>query len=133
MKRLRKVLCVSAAIIMVLASCVYASLVAMSDGEETKEDYMGTYTNQKAWKDIQEFLPAQLHYTDSYQPTEETWEWRGNKVHLDTFRNPDAQAKIICFHGVGTNGRQISMIFSGPMAREGFETITVDMPTYSEF
>ncbi len=91
---------------------------------------MATYTQQKAWKDVQAFLPAQLHFTDTWQPKEEIWNWKGNKVHLDTFRNPNAPAKIICFHGVGTNGRQISMIFSGPMAREGFETITVDMPTY---
>ena len=130
MKKLRKTLCIFAAILLAFTGCVYASLIAMSDGEETKEDYMGTYTNQKAWRAIQEFLPVQLHYTDSYQPTEEIWEWKGNKVHLDTFRNPNAPAKIICFHGVGTNGRQISMIFSGPMAREGLETITVDMPTY---
>ena len=91
---------------------------------------MNTYNEQKAWKDIESFLPEQLHYTDTYKPTEEIWEWKGNKVHLDTFRNPNAPAKIICFHGVGTNGRQISMIFGGPLAREGFETITIDMPTY---
>ena len=91
---------------------------------------MATYKNQKAWKDIQAFLPVQLHYTENYYPTEEIWDWKGNKVHLDTFRNPEAPAKVICFHGVGTNGRQISMIIGGPLARDGFETITVDMPTY---
>ena len=91
---------------------------------------MTTYNTQSAWKEIQEFLPKQLHYTETYKPTEEVWEWKGNKVHLDTFRNPNAPAKIICFHGVGTNGRQISMILGGPLAREGFETITIDMPTY---
>ena len=70
MKKLRKTLCIFAAILLAFTGCVYASLIAMSDGEETKEDYMGTYTNQKAWRAIQEFLPVQLHYTDSYQPTE---------------------------------------------------------------
>lgn len=91
---------------------------------------MATYENQKAWKEIEAFLPAQLHYTKDYKPAEEIWDWKGNKVHLDTFRNPDAPAKVICFHGVGTNGRQISMILGGPLAKDGFETITVDMPTY---
>lgn len=91
---------------------------------------MAVYENQKAWKEIEAFLPAQLHYTEDYRPTEEIWEWKGNRVHLDTFRNPDAPAKVICFHGVGTNGRQISMILGGPLAKDGFETITVDMPTY---
>lgn len=91
---------------------------------------MATYTNQKAWKEIQGFLPVQLHFTKQYHPKEETWNWKGNKIHLDTFRNPNATAKIICFHGVGTNGRQISMIMGGPLSKCGFETITVDMPTY---
>ncbi len=91
---------------------------------------MATYTGQRAWKEIEGFLPEQLHYTETYKPTEEIWNWKGNKVHLDTFRNANAPAKIICFHGVGTNGRQISMIIGGPLARYGFETITVDMPTY---
>ena len=91
---------------------------------------MATYTGQRAWKEIEGFLPEQLHYTETYKPTEEIWNWKGNKVHLDTFRNANAPAKIICFHGVGTNGRQISMIIGGPLARDGFETITVDMPTY---
>ncbi len=131
MKILKRVLCIIFAAVLIGFGCLYAVLIAMTDNSETKEDdNMGTYTNQKAWKDIQTFLPEQLHFTEDYQPTEEVWDWKGNKVHLDTFRNPDAPAKIICFHGVGTNGRQIAMIFGGPLAREGFETITVDMPTY---
>ena len=131
MKILKRILCITVALLLIGFGGLYAVLIAMTDNSETKEvNYMGTYQNQQAWKDIQNFLPAQLHYTDTYQPTEEIWNWKGNKVHLDTFRNPNAPAKIICFHGVGTNGRQISMIFGGPLAREGFETITVDMPTY---
>lgn len=91
---------------------------------------MTTYDKQQAWRDVQSFLPNQYHYTDNYKPTEEQWNWRGNSVHLDTFRNPEAPAKIIQFHGVGTNGRQISMIVGGPLALDGYETIAVDMPTY---
>ncbi|WP_010623025.1 alpha/beta hydrolase [Paucilactobacillus suebicus] len=91
---------------------------------------MSTYENQQAWKDVESFLPEEYHYTNTYHPEEEHWNWRGNNVHLDTFRNPDAKAKIIMFHGVGTNGRQISMIIGGPLAKDGFETISVDMPTY---
>lgn len=91
---------------------------------------MSTYQNQKAWTDVQSFLPEKLHFTSSYHPVEEQWDWKGNRVHLDTFRNPKAKAKVIMFHGVGTNGRQISMILGGPLAKDGFETIIVDMPTY---
>ncbi|WP_254222164.1 hypothetical protein [Burkholderia multivorans] len=48
-------------------------------------------------------------------PTEEFWEWRGNKVHLDRYLNPNAPAKIILHHGVGTNGRQLNLIVGKPM------------------
>lgn len=54
-------------------------------------------------------------------------------MHLDTFHNPQAKAKIIMFHGVGTNGRQSSMIIGGPLALDGYEIITVDMPTHGVF
>ena len=63
---------------------------------------------------------------------EEWWDWKGNRVHLDTFRNPSAKAKVILLHGVGTNGRQMSMIIGGPLAKDGFEVIAIDMPLYGE-
>ncbi len=89
-----------------------------------------TYETQKAWSEIAAFLPGEYGYTADYKPAEEYWGWKGNSVHLDTFRNPQAKAKVICLHGVGTNGRQISMIVGGPLAKNGYETIAVDMPTY---
>ncbi|MDR1008624.1 MAG: alpha/beta hydrolase [Rickettsiales bacterium] len=88
------------------------------------------YSEQSAWKEIQKFLPEEYHFTQDYHPTEEWWEWRGNNVHLDCFRNPRAVAKVILLHGVGTNGRQMSMILGGPLAKSGFETVAIDMPTY---
>ena len=57
-----------------------------------------TYNNQKAWKEIEKILPLEYHFRGEDQPAEELWNWKGNKVHLDTFRNPDAEAKMICFH-----------------------------------
>lgn len=88
------------------------------------------YRKQEAWKEIQRILPEDYHFTDKFVPTEEWWEWKGHKVHLDCFRNPDAEVKIIMLHGVGTNGRQMSMILGGPLAKAGYETIAIDMPTY---
>lgn len=38
--------------------------------------------------------------------------------------------KIILFHGVGTNGRQMSMILGGTLAKNGYEVIAIDMPLY---
>lgn len=91
---------------------------------------MMSYKTQQAWKDIEAHLPEKFHFTKDYAPTEEWWNWNGHNVHLDTFRNPDAEVKIILLHGVGTNGRQLSLITGGPLAKKGYETIAIDMPTY---
>lgn len=88
------------------------------------------YSEQSTWRELQEFLPQKFHFTKNYHPTEEWWNWKGHKVHLDCFRNKDAKAKVILLHGVGTNGRQLSMIIGGPLSQDGFETIAIDMPTY---
>jgi len=89
-----------------------------------------SYTTQQDWKDIQAFLPKYLHFTTGYLPSEEWWEWEGHRIHLDAFRNPQALIKVILFHGVGTNGRQMSTILGGPLSKLGFECIASDMPGY---
>ncbi len=88
------------------------------------------YADQQAWRDIQAHLPEKLHFTSDYAPTEEWWPCQGHRVHLDRFRNPDAPVRVIQFHGVGTNGRQMSMICGGPLWKLGYETVAIDMPTY---
>jgi alpha-beta hydrolase superfamily lysophospholipase len=89
-----------------------------------------TYANQTVWRDMQQFLPPEFQWREGQQPEEEWWNWNGHRIHLDTYRNPQARVKVILFHGVGTNGRQMSMILGGPLARRGYETIAVDMPEY---
>lgn len=91
---------------------------------------MKTYESQKAWKKIQSALPASLHFGPGNQPVEEFWACQGHQIHLDRFRNPKAPVRIVQFHGVGTNGRQMSMIVGGPLAKLGYETVAVDMPGY---
>lgn len=88
------------------------------------------YSEQKQWKKIAGFLPQEYAFTEEYHPEEEWWDWKGNRIHLDTFRNPEAKAKVILFHGVGTNGRQMSTIIGGPLSKDGFEIIAIDMPLY---
>lgn len=88
------------------------------------------YSQQTAWKEIAAFLPEKLQFDESFHPEEEWWAWRDNEIHLDTFRNPAAKAKVILLHGVGTNGRQMSTIIGGPLAKDGFEVIAIDMPLY---
>lgn len=92
--------------------------------------YPHTYENQKAWKDVQKFLPRRLEFTKEHSPTEDWWENRGHKIHLDRWRNPAAKIRVILHHGVGTNGRQMSMILGVPLHSAGFELVAIDMPGY---
>lgn len=89
-----------------------------------------TYANQPEWRAIQQFLPAGYRLTPETEPLEEWWHHEGHRIHLDTYRNPSAPVKVILFHGVGTNGRQMTTILGRPLAERGYETIAVDMPTY---
>ncbi|WP_418057843.1 alpha/beta hydrolase [Pimelobacter simplex] len=92
-----------------------------------------TYAAQPEWRAIQEHLPERYRLTPETEPAEEWWEPEGpggHRIHLDTYRAPDAPLKVILFHGVGTNGRQMSTILGRPLAERGYETIAVDMPTY---
>jgi alpha-beta hydrolase superfamily lysophospholipase len=91
---------------------------------------MTTYAEQANWREIQKFLPEQFQLLPGQEPKEEWWPWRQHRLHLDCYRNPEAPLKVILFHGVGTNGRQMSTILGAPLARKGFETIAIDMPEY---
>lgn len=88
------------------------------------------YAEQQEWKDIQAFLPETYRLAKDRLPLEEWWSWDGHRIHLDTYRNRQAPVKLILFHGVGTNGRQMSTILGAPLARLGFECIAPDMPGY---
>lgn len=90
------------------------------------------YDNQKAWREIQNYLPKEYRLTEDTMPAEEYWDWNGHKIHLDTYRNAGAKAKVILLHGVGTNGRQMTTIIGNPLAKDNFEVIAIDMPIYGE-
>ncbi|WP_438301901.1 alpha/beta hydrolase [Pseudomonas sp. NMS19W] len=91
-----------------------------------------SYTEQTQWQAIQAFLPPRYRIDASNAPLEECWPWRGHTVHLDRYTNPAAPARVILFHGVGTNGRQMSTITGLPLFRQGLETVAIDMPGYGE-
>lgn len=84
------------------------------------------YRDQQEWRELQQFLPARLRLTDETAPQEEFWDWRGHRVHLDRCPRPEAKAKVVLHHGVGTNGRQMSLILGAPLAARGFETVALD-------
>lgn len=91
-----------------------------------------SYADQTQWQAIQSFLPPTYRIDAGNAPREEYWKWRGHQVHLDRYANPSAPARVILFHGVGTNGRQMSTIVGLPLARQGLETVAIDMPGYGE-
>ncbi|WP_291473278.1 alpha/beta fold hydrolase [Corynebacterium sp.] len=88
------------------------------------------YAQQTIWRELQDFLPVEYRLNPSEEPTEEWWDHQGHRIHLDTYRNTDSPVKVILFHGVGTNGRQMTTILGRPLADLGYETIAIDMPTY---
>lgn len=85
------------------------------------------YRDQRAWQDLQQFLPERLRLLRAEQlPAEEHWEWQGHRVHLDRYRNAGARARVVLHHGVGTNGRQMTLILGAPLAQAGFEVVALD-------
>lgn len=87
---------------------------------------MRYYRDMPQWRELQQFLPERLRLDDNTAPGEEFWGWRGHSVHLDRYPNPSAPAKVVLHHGVGTNGRQLTLILGAPLARRGFETVALD-------
>ena len=91
---------------------------------------MKTYDTSTVWKQINEFLPEDFGITDDVKPTESTFAWRHSIIHVDRFENPESKVRLLMHHGVGTNGRLLSLITGAPLARMGYEVMAVDMPLY---
>lgn len=90
------------------------------------------YAADPTWRALQAFLPAELHFGPGLMPTSSFWEWQGHQIHLDHFTQPDSPVTLILLHGVGTNGRQLSLIVGGPLWRRGIESVAVDLPPYGQ-
>ena len=87
---------------------------------------MKSYNSNAAWKQLNGLLPIDFQIKEDNLPVEETWDWNGNKMHLDRYPNPTAECRIFLHHGVGTNGRQLNMIFGHKMAALGYEVVAMD-------
>jgi len=98
--------------------------------EQVSTDPLPSYQQQHAWQKIQQFFPTEWQLPPNQLPQEQWWNWQDHQIHLDTYRNPEAKVKVILFHGVGTNGRQMSMLLAAPLAQRGYETIAIDLPGY---
>lgn len=87
---------------------------------------MKTYASNTAWQALNALLPTDFQITPDRLPVEETWAWKGNHMHLDRYPNPQAKYRIFLHHGVGTNGRQLNMIFGHKMAELGYDVVAMD-------
>lgn len=87
------------------------------------------YKNQETWKEISSFLPENYRISGDSSPSEIFIDWKGNKIHVDHYPNPEADAKIILLHGVGGNGRLLSFV-GVPLFRHGYEVLAPDLPGY---
>lgn len=111
-------------------SVMTMSFSSLSNAQDATSMNLPSYQNQQAWQNIQKHLPIEWQLSGYQIPAEEWWDWQNNKIHLDTYRNPEAKIKVILFHGVGTNGRQMSLLLGAPLAKRGYETISIDLPGY---
>jgi len=85
------------------------------------------YVNQSAWHELQQFLPERLRLTKVEDlPKEEFWDWKGHRIHIDRYENKSATARVVLHHGVGTNGRQMSLILGKTLADRGWDVAAVD-------
>lgn len=87
---------------------------------------MKTYDSNSAWKKLNNQLPKEFQIKSEQTPLEEIWIWNDNKIHLDRYPNPTSEYRIFLHHGVGTNGRQLNMIFGHKMAELGYDVVAID-------
>ena len=91
---------------------------------------MRKYTDYEPMSVVQTMLPESFRFSEDHHPVEEVFAWRNSKLHVDRLPNPDASHKIILHHGLGTNGRLLSMIVGVQLQQKGYEVVAIDMPFY---
>ena len=85
-----------------------------------------SYRNKPQWEAIMADLPPSLQLTRDQLPQEETWNWQGNGVHIDRYDTLNAKCKVILHHGVGTNGRQMTLLIGQRLSLHGYAVIAPD-------
>lgn len=91
---------------------------------------MNTYESDDTWKAINSMMPHDIGINSDVKPIESYFPWRNSRIHIERFENPASKVKVIMHHGVGTNGRLLSLSTGAALARQGLEVIAVDMPLY---
>ncbi len=88
-----------------------------------------SYEELHRWKEIMAHLPEHNRIDDHAQPEEVLWNWQGNTIHIDHYKNPQAKVRVVMVHGVGGNGRLLSFL-AAPLFRQGFDVMAPDLPGY---
>lgn len=91
--------------------------------------YCHSYEGLQKWKEIMWRLPKHNQLDAECMPEEVIWDWDGNKIHVDYYKNSKSKMKLIVLHGVGGNGRLLSFI-GAPIYKQGVEVIIPDLPGY---
>jgi len=104
-----------------------SNVIAQSTNQTDIEKNL--YENLTTWIQIESHLPEGFQTSPFSLPKESFIDWNDWKIHLDTYKNADASAKVILLHGVGGNGRLLSFI-AVPLFNAGYEVIAPDLPGY---
>lgn len=88
-----------------------------------------TYKEEKAWKEIQSYLPEENRLNDDTIPEEMYMKIEECDVHIDRYVHENPKGIVVLFHGVGGNGRLLEFI-ALPLWRAGYEVICPDLPLY---
>lgn len=116
-------------VVLMISCLAHWGAVAVAQDSSQKEIAENLYKNLSEWKQIETFLPEGFRTSPSTLPEESFVDWNGWKIHLDSYKNANAPAKVILLHGVGGNGRLLSFI-AAPLSNAGYEVIAPDLPGY---
>ena len=90
---------------------------------------MDSYQNDRTWLKVQEYLPPHNRLEKAELPEEYYLTIDTMEIHIDHYKVASPKGRVICFHGVGGNGRMLSAL-ALPFMRNGFEVICPDLPLY---
>lgn len=90
---------------------------------------MDSYKSDSIWVNIQNYLPLSNRLTESVMPEEYYVTFDDSEIHIDHYQPAVSRGRVIIFHGVGGNGRLLSLL-AVPLMKHGFEVICPDLPLY---
>lgn len=91
---------------------------------------MKSYSNFKFWRDdLAKFISKKNTISEKTFPIEEEFNWNTWWIHLDRYKGEGKKTKVILVHGLGTNGRLMS-IYAVPLNKAGYEVLIPDLPGF---